>query len=117
MIPLRSLDWDRCYSINAIQLINDIDKGIEDIPNNFANGTTLNGAVDTPEGWMDAVQRALEELKKETHGNLIRFSLQYQYRLRDEQNKRSPAKKDLGILVEGRMDMTWQCELAAQKAN
>lgn len=72
MVPLRSLDWDWCYSINAIQLSNDIDKGIEDIPNSFANNATLNGAAGT-EGQC-AIQRDLDKPKKGTHGNLIKFS-------------------------------------------
>lgn len=44
-------------------------------------------------------------------------NLQYQHGLGDEQVESSPGEKDLETLVEEGLDMTWQCELAAQKAN
>ncbi|GAB0182870.1 cAMP-dependent protein kinase inhibitor alpha [Grus japonensis] len=106
--------------------VSNLDRGIKCTLSKFADDIKLCGAEGALEE-RDAVQRDLERW---AHANLMKFnkakckvlhmgqrSPKHNYSPGGEGIESSPEEKDLGVLVDEKLNMSWQCALPAQKAN
>ncbi|PKU44057.1 pol- hypothetical protein [Limosa lapponica baueri] len=108
-----------------IIFVKNVDSGTECTLSKFADDTKLCGAQ------LDAIQRDLDRLDRWAHANLMKFKCQakckvlhvghgnptHEYRLGREWIESSPEAKDLGVLLDDKLNMSRKCVLTAHKVN
>jgi len=109
--------------------VGDMDSGTECTLSKFADDTKLCGVIDMLEG-RDAIQRDLDRLQRWACMNHMKLNKakckvlhvgrdnpKRKYKLGGEWLESSPEEKDLGVLADKKLNMSWQYALADQKAN
>ncbi|KAJ7410776.1 rna-directed dna polymerase from mobile element jockey-like [Pitangus sulphuratus] len=102
-----------------------MDNGIQCTFSKFVEDIKLSDAVNIVEG-RDAIQRDFNMLVRLAHEvQQSKFKVLYlccdnprhTHGWVDKCIESSPAEKDLGLMVDEKLNMWWQCVLTAQKAN
>ncbi|XP_009945468.1 PREDICTED: anoctamin-2-like, partial [Leptosomus discolor] len=116
-----SILWPILFNI----FINDLDAKVEFTISKFAHDTKLGGAVDSLE--QEALQRHLERLEYWAIINSMKLNKSKCWILHLECSnaghngevwlESSPAERDLGVLVDSRLNRIHQCALTAKRAN
>ncbi|XP_077772840.1 uncharacterized protein LOC114582471 [Podarcis muralis] len=109
--------------------INDLDDGLKGILIKFADDTKLGGVAKTPEDRI-TLQNDLDRLENWAKTNKMNFNREkckvlhlgkkkerHKYKMGDTWLESSTCEKDLGVLVDHKLDMSQQCDVAAKKAN
>ncbi|KAF4794163.1 hypothetical protein TURU_104970 [Turdus rufiventris] len=109
--------------------VGNMDSGIKGALSKFTDDTELFGVVNILEG-RAGIQRDLDRLESWICANVMRFNKakcrvlhmghgnpRNTHRLGREVIGSSPEEKDLRVMADERLNMSWQCELPAQKAN